>query len=138
MCMQRMGVPRPAVGCLLTMLQEAKHFVRTGFWDSIQSYGSTAWVISIHGIYQGNGAGPAIRAVVSTPLLNILRKKWDNTYEDVKQKLREAVDTWEGCLSPHVEHWRLKKPSGTWWTLNGQADTGDPNCKRDTRLSICQ
>ena len=29
----------------------------------------------IHGIGQGNGAGPAIWAVVSTPLLNILREK---------------------------------------------------------------
>jgi hypothetical protein len=64
-----MGVPRAAVDCLFTTLQKAKHFVRTGFGDSIQSYGGTAWIIPIHGIYQ------AIWVVVSTPLLNILRKK---------------------------------------------------------------
>ncbi len=29
----------------------------------------------IHGIGQGNGTGPAIWAVVSTPLLNVLREK---------------------------------------------------------------
>jgi hypothetical protein len=31
--------------------------------------------VPIHGIGQGNGAGPAIWAVVSTPLLNVLREK---------------------------------------------------------------
>jgi hypothetical protein len=51
--------------------------------------------------------------------------QWDNTFEDVKQKLQEGVDTWGGAYQPQVEHWCLKKPSGTWWTSNGQADTGD-------------
>ncbi len=32
-------------------------------------------MIPIHGIGQGNGAGPAIWAVVSSPLLNVLREK---------------------------------------------------------------
>jgi len=31
--------------------------------------------VPIHGIGQGNGAGPAIWTVVSTPLLNLLREK---------------------------------------------------------------
>ncbi len=33
------------------------------------------WLVPIYGIGQGNGAGPAIWAVVSTPLLNVLREK---------------------------------------------------------------
>ncbi len=49
--------------------------MRTGFGDSKDSYGGKVWLIPIHGIGQGNGAGPAIWAVVSTPLLNALRQK---------------------------------------------------------------
>jgi len=70
--MQRVGVPKNIINCLFTTLQEA---VRTGFGDSKSSYGGKVWIVPIHGIGQGNGAGPAIWAVVSTPLLNVLRNK---------------------------------------------------------------
>jgi hypothetical protein len=73
--MQRIGVPRNFVNCLFTALQEAVHKVRTGFGDSKDHYGGKVWLVPIHGIGQGNGAGPAIWAVVSTPLLNVLREK---------------------------------------------------------------
>jgi len=72
--MQRMGVPKAAVDCLFTTLQTAIHRVRTGYGDSKEHYGGQTWLIPFHGIGQGNGAGPAIWAVVSTPLLNTLRK----------------------------------------------------------------
>jgi hypothetical protein len=72
--MQRMGVPKEAVDCLFSTLQGAIHRVRTGYGDSAGSYGGDAWLIPFHGIGQGNGAGPAIWAVVSTPLLNTLRE----------------------------------------------------------------
>jgi len=73
--MQRNGVPRPAVDCLFTTLQNARHRVRTGYGDSTSSYGGSKWSTPMHGIGQGNGAGPAIWAVLSTPLLNLLRTK---------------------------------------------------------------
>jgi len=73
--MQRVGVPKSIINCLFTTLQDAMHQVRTGFGDSKESYGGSVWLIPIHGIGQGNGAGPAIWAVVSTPLLNVLREK---------------------------------------------------------------
>jgi hypothetical protein len=72
MSMQRVGVPKTIINCLFTTLQEAIHKVRTGFGDSIAHYGGKVWLVSIHGIGQGNGAGPAIWAVVSSPLLNVL------------------------------------------------------------------
>jgi hypothetical protein len=74
LAMQRMGVPRAAIDCLFTTLQNATHKVRTGYGNSSGHYGGQAWVIPFHGIGQGNGAGPAIWAVVSTPLLNTLRE----------------------------------------------------------------
>jgi len=73
--MQRVGVNKNIINCLFTTLQEAIHKVRTGFGDSKEYYGGKVWLVPIHGIGQGNGAGPAIWAVVSTPLLNVLREK---------------------------------------------------------------
>jgi hypothetical protein len=73
--MQQVGVPQHIINCLFTTLQDAIHKVQTGFGDSKDSYGGKVWLIPIHGIGQGNGAGPAIWAVVSTPLLNALRQK---------------------------------------------------------------
>lgn len=73
--MQRVGVPKNIVQCLFTTFHEAVHRVRTRFGDSQASYGGPVWLIPIHGIRQGNGAGPAIWVVISTPLLNILQEK---------------------------------------------------------------
>jgi len=73
--MQRVGVPKNIINCLFTTLQDAVHKVRTGFGDSKAHYGGKVWLVPIHGIGQGNGADPAIWAVVSTPLLNVLREK---------------------------------------------------------------
>jgi hypothetical protein len=73
--MQRVGVPCSIINCLFTTLQEAIHKVRTGFGDSKAHYGGSVWLVPIHGIGQGNGAGPAIWVVASTLLLNVLRAK---------------------------------------------------------------
>jgi hypothetical protein len=74
LAMQRMGVPKGVADCLFTTLQSGIHEVRTGYGDLECSYGGEYWMI---GIGQGNGAGPAIWAVVSTPLLNIL---WEHGF----------------------------------------------------------
>ena len=52
-----------------------EHTVRTIYGDSETGYGGTLWVVPAHGLGQGNGAGPTIWAVVSTPLLNQMRKR---------------------------------------------------------------
>jgi len=70
-----MGAPRAYVDCLFTTLQEGIHRVCTGYGDSTSFYGGRALLIPIHGIYQGNGACPAIWAVLSSPLLDIMRTK---------------------------------------------------------------
>jgi hypothetical protein len=71
MSMQRVGVPKSIIQCLFSTLQNAVHKVRTGYGDSSESYGGQVWLLPLHGIGQGNGAGPAIWEVVSTPLLNV-------------------------------------------------------------------
>jgi hypothetical protein len=75
MAMQRNGVPRSAVDCLFTTLQNATHQVRTGYGDPATHYGGNNWSTPMLSIGQGNGAGPAIWAVLSTPILNMLRKQ---------------------------------------------------------------
>jgi hypothetical protein len=71
--MQHIGVPRAAVDCMFTMLQSAKHFVRTGYGDSVGYYIGLSFSKPLHGIGQGNRSGPGIWAVVSSPVLNIMR-----------------------------------------------------------------
>jgi hypothetical protein len=73
--MQRNGVPRPAVDCLFSTLQNARHQVRTGYGDSSSSYRGLGHHTPMHGIGQGNGAGPVTWAVLSSLLLNLLRSK---------------------------------------------------------------
>jgi hypothetical protein len=68
-------MPKSIINCLFTTLQDAIHKRRTGFGDSKEYYGGSVWLVPIYGIGQGNGTGPAIWAVVSTPLLNVLREK---------------------------------------------------------------
>jgi len=75
LAMQRCGVPKSAIKCLFTQLQTATHQVRMSYGDSSTSYGDKTWIPVLHGIGQGNGAGPAIWAVLSTPLLHISRSK---------------------------------------------------------------
>jgi hypothetical protein len=76
--MQRQGVPAPSVVCMFTTLQNMVHTVRTAFGESTQQFGGNLWAIPCHpppqGVGQGNGAGPAIWAVVSTPVLEMMRK----------------------------------------------------------------
>jgi hypothetical protein len=71
--MQRVGLPAAAVNCMLTTLQIARHYVRTGYGDSVGFYTGSSFAKPLHGIGQGNGAGPAIWAVVSSPVLNLMR-----------------------------------------------------------------
>jgi len=80
MAMRRMGVPKVAVDCMFTMLQEAVHRVRTGYGDSDVSYGGKPSGIPMHSICQGNGAGSAIWAVLSSPLLDIQQKRGFGIY----------------------------------------------------------
>ena len=73
--MQRLGVPKHAISCLFGTLQSATHQVQTAYGDSDFTYGGNTNETPMHGVGQGNGAGPAIWAVVSTPILNMLRSK---------------------------------------------------------------
>ena len=57
-------------------LQKLRHKVRTAFGDSDESFGGENWrdLEALMGVGQGNGAGPAIWAVISTVFFDTLRK----------------------------------------------------------------
>jgi hypothetical protein len=63
--------------CLFSILQAARqHKVRKGYGDSGDSYGGEFKDgLTMHGICQGNGTGPSIWAVLSSPILNLMRSK---------------------------------------------------------------
>jgi len=70
-CMQRMGVSEEACFVIFGTLQELRHHVRTAFGERARGYGAAR--IPLHGVGQGNGAGPAIWLVITMPLIEMLR-----------------------------------------------------------------
>jgi hypothetical protein len=50
-----------------------KRYVRTSYGDSNRYYSEEGY--KFHGILQGNGAGPAIWVMISTPMLDRLRNE---------------------------------------------------------------
>ena len=65
---------------MFTPLQHLEHTIRCAFGTSPDSYGKERWAVPMQGVYQGNGAGPVIWAVVSSPLLQILKEEGFGTY----------------------------------------------------------
>lgn len=78
--MRRQGVQEPPIVCMFTTIQNLVHTVRTAFGDSTESFGGDLWAVPVQGVGQGNGAGPMIWAVVSTPLLEMLREDGFGTF----------------------------------------------------------
>ena len=73
---------------MLMALQKAEHTVRMAYGDSTQSYGGQQWTAPMEGLAwgdkeegpmsgmgQGNGTVPASWAVISTPMLEIMKKR---------------------------------------------------------------
>jgi hypothetical protein len=70
---RRLGFPEQPIDCMIQCIQQMKYYIRTTFGTSTSSFSSQHTAIPIQGLLQGNGAGPTIWVIVSTPLLNMLR-----------------------------------------------------------------
>ena len=70
--MRRMGIPAEPVASMFLTLQQSQHVISTAFGVSKESYGRGRR-IPLQGVGQGNGAGPAIWAVISTVIINMMR-----------------------------------------------------------------
>ena len=73
--LRRIGMKKEAVISMLEPIRRLEHTIRTAYGDSETSYGGEEWESDPSGICQGNGAGPAIWAIVSSPLFECLRQK---------------------------------------------------------------
>ena len=72
--LRKTGLKKEAVTSMLRPIRKLQHTIRTAYGDSRQTYGGDSWERDPSGICQGNGAGPAIWALVSSPLLQMLRE----------------------------------------------------------------
>ena len=72
LCMRRMGVPPEPVASVFLTLQQSQHIISTAFGISKESH-RKGRSIALQGVGQGNGAGPAIWAVISTVIINMMR-----------------------------------------------------------------
>jgi Reverse transcriptase (RNA-dependent DNA polymerase) len=73
--LRRQGTPSTTVSVMFKTLDAMKHYIRTASGDSETFYSNETHGIRMHGILQGNGAGPMIWAMLSTPLLEYMRSK---------------------------------------------------------------
>ena len=73
LCMRRCGLQAAPVYSMFNCIQHLKHHIRTVYGTSSRWFGGDQLETIPHGVGQGNGAAPAIWAVVSTPILNMLR-----------------------------------------------------------------
>jgi hypothetical protein len=80
LCMRRQGVAESEVVFTFTLIQNLEHTICTAYSDSDKTYGGELWVIPMQGVYQGNGGGPTIWAVVSSPLLQIMKEEGFGTF----------------------------------------------------------
>jgi hypothetical protein len=65
------GLPQSIINASFNTIKDMSHYVRTAFGTSTSSYDRGDGYM--HGILQGNGAGPCIWVMLSTPILNMLK-----------------------------------------------------------------
>jgi len=58
---------------MFSTIQQLQHFIQTIHGDSEISFSSGTSAHPIQGVGQGNGAGPQIWAVVSSPIFDMVR-----------------------------------------------------------------
>ena len=77
LALQRVGVPRSKIISMFTTIQDMVHTVRTLFGDADQSYGgdTSEYLKPPQGACQGNGAGPAMWAILSSTVFAIMRRQ---------------------------------------------------------------
>jgi hypothetical protein len=71
--MQQQNVPASACIFVFTTLQNLHHKVRTIYGGSKSGYGGNLWAVTFSGFGQGNGAGPSLWTVASTPVLKMIK-----------------------------------------------------------------
>ena len=71
LCLRRQGLPQNIINASFNTIKDMKHHIRTAFGVSKLSYDRDDTYL--HGILQGNGAGPCIWVMLSSPLLDKMK-----------------------------------------------------------------
>ena len=74
LAMRRQGVPKQVTTVLLGALQRARHSISTGYGITSNVYGGPNQIPPLQGAGQGNGKAPALWALISTVLINMMRR----------------------------------------------------------------
>jgi len=74
LCMCRLGAEKESVLSMMETIRGMHHHTRTVHGDSTRFASRQTWNQPVAGIGQGNGAGPAIWAAVSSPLFEIMQE----------------------------------------------------------------
>ena len=77
---QQLGIPLPLVKTMLLTIQKMKHYIRTGYGNSIFYLNNDNSLTPFQGVLQGCGSSPTTWVIVSTPLLNMLRTANNGSY----------------------------------------------------------
>ena len=65
---------------MFSTLQHLEHTILCAYGDSDKTSGNDLWAVPMQGVYQGNGAGPVIWAMASSPILQIMHKEGYGTF----------------------------------------------------------
>ena len=96
LALQRVGLSPLPITSMFTTLQQMTHHIRTGYGISKGTYGNSLLTGKpTQGSGQGNGASPCIWVMLSTPLLNMMRKEGYGAYF-VTPITKEKID-FVGC-----------------------------------------
>ena len=78
--MRRVGTPSPIIESSFSTIEKLDHYIRSTYGDSTKSFSSRGDDKPNLGVGQGNGAGPGIWAVVSTPIFDSMRRRGFGIY----------------------------------------------------------
>jgi len=96
LCLCHLGRSQPMVQSMITTLHEMEYHIHTTYGDSKVLASQMTWQALIAGIGQGNGVGPHIWAVGSSPMFQIM---WsDGFYANIVAAIPEGKDTGWVCL----------------------------------------
>jgi hypothetical protein len=73
LALKRQGATNQMTSVMFDTISQMERCIRTSYGDSIQTYREED--TRFHGILQGNGAGPTIWTMMSSPMLNRIRYK---------------------------------------------------------------
>jgi hypothetical protein len=78
--MRRVGAPAAVIESSFTTIAKLEHYIRTVYGDSTKSFTSRNDKLPPQGVGQGNGTGPGIWAVASTPIFDSMRRRGYGLY----------------------------------------------------------